>query len=102
MSEVSMYEKMKARGINMGWYERSKHRKNDTVAVPLDDDVCSLNSVYLLKANGQLWTVGHSGKEHAKVREGTTKIPKDVYLCMCCRTQWGEMPKEHPINQVEE
>lgn len=94
MSEL--YEKMKARGIDMSWYEKNRHGDRMNTAVPLDDEMCSMGSIYLLKANGELWTIDHDGNAHHKVREGKTEIPKNIYLCMHCRRQFDDMPAAHP------
>jgi hypothetical protein len=53
---VSLYEKMKARGVSMSWHERSKARQaGRSTVVPLDNERCYLGSIYLLKADGSLW-----------------------------------------------
>ena len=51
---MSLYEKMKARGVSMSWHERSKARQaGRSTVVPLDNERCYLGSIYLLKADGR-------------------------------------------------
>jgi len=101
MSEL--YKRMKAKGINMGWYEHGRRgRSNDHI--PLDDDVCSALSIYLLKKDGSLWTITHKGAVYQQVRAGSKDLPKEVYVCLHCKAQWNDAPvnKEgdvkHPAN----
>jgi len=91
MTELSIYERMKARGINMSWYERGKRGRTDN-AIPLDDQECSSGSIYLLKENGSLWTVTANGKAYQQVRPPSKKLPKTVYVWVCCKTQWDDAP----------
>lgn len=93
----SLYERMKARGVNMGFYERGKAGKEG--GIPLDDQVCSNSSIYRLLANGTLWTiryreevetsddgkpivVRHFESEHRKVRDTGKQLPSDTFICM--------------------
>jgi hypothetical protein len=39
-------EEMKSRGVNLDWYDKRKHRPTATGPVPLDDAICSRNSIY--------------------------------------------------------
>lgn len=86
MSEL--YERMKARGIDMSWYEKNKKGKVDGSAVPIDDEECSSLSIYYLKEDGSLWTVASDGEPYKKVREGKKEQPKSIYLCAHCKQQW--------------
>lgn len=101
--EISMYQQMKARGINMSWYERGKRGRTDD-AIPLDDEECSDLSIYLLKENGSLWTITKDGRQHLQVRPPSKKLPKSVYVCVCCKTQWDDAPikSEHIFHPITE
>src|SRR5215213_2024483 len=94
MSTFSLYEEMKMRGVNLDWYEKRKHPKA-TGPIPLEDKRCSRLSIYLLKQDGSLWTVKMDGEPHSKVKEYDRLVPKDVYICLCCKQQWPSMPTEH-------
>lgn len=90
----TMYEKMKARGINMAWYERGKHRRSST-AIPLEDEQCYGGSIYLLKQSGELWTIAVNDvavptqvTPHSKVRDTGKELPHDILVCMHCKKQW--------------
>ncbi len=86
MSEL--YEKMKAKGIDMGWYEKNKHIRSSTV-IPLDDEECSTLSLYIVQLDGSLWSIKGNGEPYQKVREGIKRQEKSVYVCAHCKKQWG-------------
>lgn len=91
IEEPTLYERMKQRGVDMGWYEKNKGRS--TYAIPLSDEECGFASIYLLKKNGTLWTL--KGEEdispHAKVRDTKKEIPQDVLMCVKCRKQFDNL-----------
>lgn len=97
----SMYDKMKARGIDMSWYERSSRRKSG-VAAPLDDQECSLGSIYLVKADGTLWTINLHGDPHKQVRASKGAIAAPTLLCLHCRTQFSAMPSAHSESEGQQ
>lgn len=113
LPQPSMYERMKAKNIDMSWYERGKSMKAGGrigEAVAIDADECGLLSLYLWKANGQLWTFT-TGKhdepvEHKKVRESDKPSPhnEDVILCMSCRTVYTDLvdAKKHYSKQEDD
>jgi hypothetical protein len=80
---LSLYDELKARGVNLDWYDRRKRPKLDG-NIPLENERCSRLSVYLLKKDGSLWTVKSDGEGYSKVRESERKVPRDVYVCLCC------------------
>jgi hypothetical protein len=84
-----LYQKMKAKGVDMSWYERGRHAKSPE-AIPLQDEKCSRASIYLLKQDGSLWTITYQGKPHKQVRRPGKQLPRSVYVCLCCKTQWNE------------
>lgn len=96
---LSLYEEMVSRGIDMGWYEKRKHPKASG-NIPLDDKVCSRNSIYLLKQDRSLWTVRSNGEAFAQVRQTGKQQPRDVYVCLCCKEQWRAMPAQHGEGHV--
>lgn len=77
----------------MSWYE--KKGAHDSSAVPLEDQECSLLSIYMVQQDGSVWTVDAHGVPHKKVRPASKAIPRDVLLCLCCKRQFGEMPEKH-------
>lgn len=101
----TLYERMKARGINMEWYERSKTKRRKRTAdvqVPLETETCCLLSVYLLKTDGSLWTTDTSGAAYRQVRPATKPIPRNVYVCACCKGQWRDYNEaiKHPVSDA--
>lgn len=84
---MSLYQRMKARGIDMRWYEKQGAHKH-TEAIPLTDDHCGRLSIYMLKRDGSLWTVSSKGKPHKQVRPGKKKRDDDVFVCLHCRQHW--------------
>ena len=94
-----LYERMKARGVDMSWYEKGKHRPTID-AIPLDDEECSIGSIYLLKANGELWTIHSDGGEYKKVRPAVKEVGKSVYLCLHCKAQFKTMPASHEAKEA--
>lgn len=81
---TGLYEELKSRVIDMAWYDRRKHSKLDG-NIPLENECCSRLSIYLLKKDGSLWTVRSDGEGYSKVRESEQAVPRDVYICLCCR-----------------
>jgi len=98
MSEL--YERMKAKGIDMSWYEKGKRGRRNQ-AIPLDDEACSNLSVYLLKENGSLWSITHVGSPYQQVRPATKPIPHSIYICLCCKRQWNDAPINNITESVE-
>lgn len=88
---TSLYERMKLRGVNMSWYEKGKRGRRSN-AIPLDDEECSNQSVYLLKEDGTLWTIDTKGVPHNQVRPSKKQLPRSVYVCLHCGRQWNEAP----------
>jgi hypothetical protein len=78
-------EEMKSRGVNLDWYDKRKHRPTATGPVPLDDAICSRNSIYMIKQDGSLWTVKSDGEAYSKVRELDRVVARDVYVCLSCK-----------------
>jgi hypothetical protein len=93
---TGLYEEMKSRGVNLDWYDKRKHRPTATGPVPLDDAICSRNSIYMIKQDGSLWTVKSDGEAYSKVRELDRVVARDVYVCLSCKAQWRRMPGVHP------
>jgi len=92
--ETSLYEKMKARGIDMSWYEKG-NKRNLPTETPLEDGECSKLSIYIIKKNGTLWTIDSSGNPYYNVRPGSKEIERDVYVCLHCKQQFKDMPVSH-------
>ena len=96
----SQYERLKAKGKDMSWYERNKPKTD--VAIPLEDDACSNGSIYRLLANGTVWTIKtslqvYNGEvrtayegEHRKVRDTGKALPSDVFICMHSKVAYPE------------
>src|SRR5215217_3871207 len=76
-------EEMKSRGVNLDWYDKRKHRPTATGPVPLDDAICTRNSIF--KQDGSLWTVKSDGEAYSKVRELDRVVARDVYVCLSCK-----------------
>lgn len=111
----SLYERMKARGIDMGWYERGK-AANAKMAkngeVPIYDIACDHSSLYLWRMNGELWTYTTELdrntdetiiKPYKMVRPETRKRPEDAIVCMHCRKVFNtlEEAEKHYAEQNE-
>lgn len=88
MSEI--YDKMKAKGIDMSWYDKNRHTVTSG-SVPLDDEECFSGSIYHLAMDGSLWTINKHGEPHKKVREGIKAQKKTVYVCARCKLQWDDV-----------
>lgn len=94
--EPDLYDRMKAMGVKMSWYERVAARKRHTNVIPLDDQICSSGSIYFLKEDGSLWTLDSSHEPYHSVRPPLEKpLKRSVYICVKCKRQWGSMPKFH-------
>jgi hypothetical protein len=88
LEEPSMYERMKARGIRMDWYERGKSKQKQKAAIPLDAEACSTSSIYYLKQDGSLWTLDN-GEPYKQVRSPSKELSHAMYVCVHCRKQWS-------------
>jgi hypothetical protein len=85
----TMYDKMKRRGVDMSWYDKSKRTPGATPRViPLNDGHCGRLSIYLLTKPGKLFTITADGKPYHQVRQFDKKVAKDIYMCMHCKGQW--------------
>jgi hypothetical protein len=93
VSGFSLYEEMKMRGVNLGWYDKRKRRASGPIS--LEDQMCSRLSIYLLKRDGSLWTVRSDGEAYSQIRDTRQAVPHDGYVCLCCKAQWPSMPAEH-------
>ena len=92
VDQESMYEKMKRRGIDMSWYDKSKRKSTTSPRVAvLNDEHCGRLSIYLLKKDGGLYTITSDGKPYHKVRQFNKKVAKEVYICLHCRQQWASV-----------
>jgi hypothetical protein len=91
---LSLYDELKSRGVNLDWYDKRKHPKLDG-NIPLENERCSRLSIYLLKQDGSLWTVTSDGEAYSQVRDSKQAVPRDVYVCLCCKAQWAAMPADH-------
>lgn len=81
-------------------YHRRKHRSkaSDDVEIAIDEDTCSILSIYLLKADGSLWTVRHTQEgafPYKQVRQASKELPRAVFVCVVCKKQWIEAPTTH-------
>jgi hypothetical protein len=83
------YEKLKAKGFDMGWYERHKRNNPDATApAALNSDHCSCLSIYLLDVSGKLHTTNSEGAAYMWVRTVATKPKEKIYLCACCNIKF--------------
>lgn len=95
MTEMSLYRRLKLRGVDMSWYESGKRTVGD--AIPLDDQECSNSSVYLMKEDGTVWTLRlhrkvevrdqekvttFTGQEFKQVRSTGVVMKQPTYVCM--------------------
>lgn len=98
--DVPLYDRMKARGVDMSWYDRSKQlrTKGEPKVIPLETDQCSNLSVYLLMKDGSLWTLQDDQPYH-EVREGKHPRVNDVYVCLCCKAQSTKLAALRHIKQ---
>lgn len=93
---ASLYNTLRAKGVNLDWYHRAKGLSTEQNAniIPLDTASCCRTSIYLLKPDGSLWTtsIGPKGGGLAfkKVREASKPIPHAIYYCACCKGQWND------------
>ena len=101
----SQYEKLKAKGFDMSWYERGKRALN--AAIALEDEECWKGSIYLMKADGTLWTlsvtvrhapgdkgkslVTYSAEPHKQVRSTGKELPSDMYVCMHTKKGYNDL-----------
>jgi hypothetical protein len=101
MNEI--YRRLKLKGFDMSWYERGKA----SLVTPLEDDACSKASIYLMKANGTVWTlrlnervhdredgtavVTYEGQPHRQVRDTGKTLPQATYVCMHTKTGYSDL-----------
>jgi hypothetical protein len=86
--------RIEAQRRRLSWYDLRKHPKLDG-NIPLENGRCSRLSIYLRKRDGSLWTVKFNGEAYSQVRDSKQAVPRDVYVCLCCKAQWPSMPAEH-------
>lgn len=80
-----LYDRMKARGIDMSWYEKTQGFKPDSKApIPLHDTECGRLAIYFLNKVGKLFTVTGSGEPYMQVRITANKRGEDSYICLGC------------------
>lgn len=89
----SQAERLARKGVNMDWYYRSKAKRlamgqKLTGPVPLENQACSPLSIYLLKADGSLWTIEQNGEAYMQVRAPGTPVAHDVLVCAHCKQQF--------------
>lgn len=90
----SLFDKATRLGVDMSWYHRGKAARGpvkETGPVPLNDDACSMLSIYLLDKDGKMWTTTSDGSayENGLVRTTGKKLPRDIYICAHCREQFS-------------
>lgn len=86
----SLYEKLKAKGHDFSWYEKSKGQRPDSKApILLNDDHCGLLSTYYLDKAGRLHTTTSAGEPYMQVRITGNKPKEPVYICACCNNQFN-------------
>lgn len=81
---MSMYQKMKAKGIDMSWYEKHKSLKEKEGIIPLSDEECDKSAIYYLDSKGRLFTLDGEGNKYKQVRQIKQAV-EDCYMCMHCR-----------------
>lgn len=86
---MSLYDEMKAKGVDMSWYEKLKG-KGKLAPPPLFDEYCGRLSIYVLKADGTLWTAD-KGEPYLQVRSTGKKRPKDTLICLHCKKQFSSV-----------
>lgn len=79
----SQYERLKAKGVDMRWYEKSNGYKPGKHTIPLSDDLCYRLSVYFLDKSGRLFTT-KDGLPYMQVRQ-LKKPAVETYICVCCK-----------------
>jgi hypothetical protein len=85
-----LYERFKAMGVDVSWYERAKGnapRTDDKAPIPLNDDHCGMLSIYLLEKSGKMFTLTTNGEQYQQVRK-VKSIARNIYLCACCKQQF--------------
>lgn len=87
---MSMYEEMKAKGIDMSWYEKGKKGRTSAEA-PLEDEQCYPGSIYYVQNDGSLWTVDAHGKPYKQIRQPGELTESSGYLCACCDGRWQDV-----------
>jgi hypothetical protein len=96
-AEPTLYEKMVARGVNMSFYEKVKAKRYEALGngkiAPLDDKVCSVDSIYIWRKNGELWTSDPYGKPHRVVRPSKGSPTEDTFVCVCCKKKFESLEK---------
>jgi len=89
MKSNSLYEKFKAKGYDMSWYEKNQGRRPDSKRpIPLTDDHCGTLAIYYLTKSGKLFTTTTAGEPYQQVRETGKKISRDIFICLGCNQQF--------------
>lgn len=84
------YEKLKAKGHDLSWYEKSKKKQQHITggSAALNDERCGILSIYLLDTGGKLWTTQSSGEPYMMARQTATKPKEKTYICVACKAQF--------------
>lgn len=85
--KVSLIDRLRSKGIDVSGFERVKEQsKKGDAPIPLDDDICSYSSIYVIRLDGSLWTV-KDGQHYKQVRQAVKKMPRPVFVCVRCKAQ---------------
>lgn len=93
---MSMYEEMKAKGIDMSWYEKGKKGRAGTEA-PLEDEECYPGSIYYTKDDGSLWTIDAHGAPYKQIRAAGELSEATTYLCAHCDGRWQKVTNKENL-----
>jgi hypothetical protein len=85
-----LYRRMKDCGMDVRWYEKTKRleKKTPKGEVLLNDDHCSLLSIYFLDKAGKLWTTQSDGKPYMIARQTASTLKQDSYICVACKKRF--------------
>jgi hypothetical protein len=85
------YERLKAKGHDLSWYEKSKKHQRNTKdgSAALNDEQCGILSIYLLDTGGKLWTTQSNGEPYMMARQISTKPATKVYVCVACQKRFS-------------
>jgi hypothetical protein len=86
-----LYQKMKARGLDVSWYEKVKALGSQSTKgseTPLSSEYCSLLSIYLIDTEGKLWTTTPDGKRYMIARHTKNRPKQNTYACVSCKTYY--------------
>lgn len=84
-----LYQHMKARGLDMSWYEKARPITNpDPEPLALQENECSRLSIYLIEPNGTISTVTGSGQKYMTVKYTEARPRNAIYACSNCKQQW--------------